>query len=298
MSEDLVFLSRDIHDVDGHRIAPAGAMVGKSLLDAIAGGGASETWVALSDTDIPAELDNVFQEEDLPPFFGNEFEKRLSRLVSRIECPDPARRELDLLRNDLPILFHHSLATTCISLRLCLEVTAKAEDLIKIGRANLFKDIGMTRIPREITRNRDYLTRREYTEIARHPALGLLLNTYYFGEGLEGMVALRHHMRNGAGYPTWAGLKPSKLVDIIETVDIFYALISPRPFRPDPYDVRGAFDQMTQMVQSGELSEEALKLLVSCYRSDKPLMQQVSLSDEQLGFIPETNFYGMGPRES
>lgn len=293
MSEDLTILTHPVHDIDGREIAPAGAVVGRSLLSAVAAGGAGGGEIELGDTDVPEDLALFAGEAELMPLFGSEITQRIQGLAGRIRMPDPVWRELQAMREQLPVFYHHSLATTAIVMRLTLEVTVKTDELVRIGRATLLKDLGMTRIPRELTRNRDYLSRQEFFQISKHPILGLLLNTWYFGEGLEGMVALRHHMRNGAGYPRWGQLRPSRLMDIIEAVDVFYALISPRPFRPEPYDVRGALDELTGMVERGEIGADALKLLISGFREDKPNLREVEPSGERQGFVPESNFYGI-----
>jgi hypothetical protein len=53
---------------------------------------------------------------------------------------------------------------------------------------------------------------------------------------------------------------------------------------------------MTAMIHKGELSEEAVKLMVACLRADRPQLRQVDLSAERLGFAPGDNFYGTGPQ--
>lgn len=296
MAEDLAILSQAVADIDGREIAPGGAMVGKSLLAAVAnkGGGASQQSAA--DAGLLEDASKVYLDTDLAPLFEGDMRKRLLAVIAKIVLPEPVARELNAMRQTQPILYNHSVATMMITTRLAMEIVVKAEDLARIGRATLLKDIGMTRVAQPLKQNRDYLNRQEFHQIRKHPVLGLLINTYYLGEGIEGMVALRHHMRNGAGYPQWAGLKPSRLIDIVEAVDIFYALISPRSFRPQPFDVRGALDEMTTMTNKGELNTEAVRLLVSCFRADRPDLSQINLSNERLGFVPESNFYGTGPQ--
>lgn len=295
MSEDLTTLTSPIVDIDDREVAPTGVTVGRGFLAAIAGKGRGPgSEAALAETDIPADLTTFAAEPEIEGLFDGELAMRIRGLAQRITMPEAVLREIEAMRATMPIFYHHSLATTAITLRVCLEVTVKVDELVRIGRAVLLKDLGMTRIPAALTRNRDFLTKQEFYQISKHPILGLVLNTWYFGEGLEGMIALRHHMRNGHGYPRWPGLRPSKLVDIIEAVDVFYALISPRPFRPEPFDVRGAIDELTQMVSRGEIGEEAIRLLVAGFRTDKPMAAQVRLATDRQGFVPQSNFYGRG----
>jgi len=292
--QDLATLTEEIRSIDQQTVAPSGVTIGKSLLASIADkGGSGQSTTRLADTEIAGDLGWVFEEEDLAPFWEGELLQRVRRLCGEIELTDPLMRELLMLRANNPVQYHHSLATTAITLRVVMEILVKAKDLARVGRANLLKDIGITRLPANLWRNRDHLTRQEFHQICKHPIVGLVLCTYYLGEGIEGMVALRHHMRNGNGYPKWRNLKPSRLIDIIECIDVFYALISPRPFRPEPFDVRGALDEITQLTERDHLAEHALKLLIAVYRSDKPEIRKVALSDERKGFVPEDNFYGL-----
>jgi HD-GYP domain-containing protein (c-di-GMP phosphodiesterase class II) len=293
-AEDVFFLKNPILEQGGGEITPGGVMVGPELLKAIAGKGKKGMDLPLINSPIAGDFEPVFSEEDLKPFFDLTMRSRVLGVLEKLFLPEALLNELIYLRSELPFLYHHSLATTILFLRLLLEIVFKVEDLVRAGRAVLLKDIGMSRIPPDLHRNRDHLTLGEFVEIQRHTLIGLVIHTYYLGESLEGMVALRHHMRNGYGYPPWKGLKPSRLMDLVEVVDIFYALISPRPFRPIPYDVRGAVDELTEMAKRGEVGEESLKLLVACLRHDRPEAFQLTLSEKRLGFVPKENFYGVG----
>lgn len=293
-SEDLFFLKTPILDLNGAEIAPQGVMIGPGLLKTIAGKGEKGMDIPLLKSPLAQDFEPIFSEEDIKGFFDLTLKNRVLAILERVSLPDALLKEMIHLRSEFPFLYHHTLATTVIFLRLLLEIVFKMDDLARAARGVLLKDIGMSRIDPKLHRNRDHLTMAEFIEIQRHTLIGLVLHTYYLGEALEGMVALRHHMRNGYGYPPWKGLKPSRLMDLVEIVDIFYALISPRPFRPVPYDVRGAIDELTEMAKRGEVAEEALKLLVACLRHDRPEAYQLTLSEKRLGFVPQDNFYGLG----
>jgi len=295
MTESLFFLLKPLSDLHGNTIVPQGVMISKELLKEVAKKGGGDLEVHLGSTPIFSDFEPILEEEEIAPLIGKDLRDRILPILERVPLPEAVVEEIWNMRLHLPLLYHHSLATTVLFLRTLMEVVFKTQDLIQSVRANLLKDLGMTRIPEELHRNQDHLSMKEYIEIQRHTLLGLLLNTYYFGEGLEGMIALRHHMRNGHGYPPWRGLKPNFLVHLVEVVDIFYALISPRPFRKVPYDVRGALDELTDMAKRGEVGTEALKLFVSLFRKDRPEPGKVVFSEKKLGFIPRENFYGIGP---
>lgn len=298
MPEDLNILTDAVLDIDGHEIAAAGVAIGKATLSSVAekgfGTGARQS---LADAGVLADFEAAFSDPDLENFFDNALQEKVLAVLARLTFPEPVFRELEAMRQKSPILYAHSVATTVLTVRVVMEIVIKTEDLVRIAAGVLLKDIGMTRVPRPVTKNKDFLSKQQFHHIRKHPVIGLLINTYYLGEGIEGMVALRHHMRNGAGYPKWGGLKPSKLIDLIEVVDIYYALISPRPFRPVPFDSRGAIDELTQMAKKAEISEDALRIFVMCLRSGHPNPESIDLSSERLGFVPESNFYGTGPEE-
>lgn len=295
-AEDVFFLKNPIQELGGGEIAPGGVMVGPDLLKALSNKGKKGMELPLVNSPIAGDFEPIFTEEDLKPFFDLTLKNRVLGVIEKLLLPEALLNELLYLRTELPFLYHHTLASTILFLRLLLEIVFKMEDLTRAARGVLLKDIGMSRIHPELHRNRDHLSLAEFVEIQRHTLIGLLIHTYYLGESLEGMVALRHHMRNGYGYPPWKGLKPSRLMDLVEVVDIFYALISPRPFRPIPYDVRGAIDELTSMAKRGEVGEEPLKLLVACLRHNRPEAFQLTLSEKRLGFVPKENFYGVEER--
>ena len=299
MSDDLNILTDAVVDIDGKEIAPAGAAVGKALLSAVAergyGAGARQS---VADAGLLADFAAAFDDPDLEQFFDPSLRERILSVIERLHLPEPVFRELDSMRLKSPILYAHSVATTVLAVRVVMEIVMKVDDLIKIAGGVLLKDIGMSRLTRQVGKNTDYLSKQEFHRIRKHPVVGLLLTTYYLGESIEGMIALRHHMRNGAGYPKWGGLKPSRLIDLIEVVDVFYAMISPRPFRPVPFNARGAVDELTQMTRDNQISEGAIKIFVMCMRQGALSSDAVDLTGERLGFVPESNFYGTGPEAS
>ena len=294
MAEELNILTDAVSDIDDRTIAPAGAAVGRAMLKTVGERGlGTSPRMTVSEAGILPDFEAAVNDPGLALFFDNDLCERTVTTAARIAFSEPLFRELEALRRRDPLLYAHSVATAALTIRVTMEIVMKADDLARIGGATLVKDLGMTRIPRPQT-GKQYLSKQQFHQIRKHPVIGLVLLTHYLGEGIEGMVALRHHMRNGSGYPRWGGLKPSKLIDLIEAVDVFYALISPRSFRPEPFDARGAIDELTQMAEQGQISRDSVRLLVMCLRQDRPDLGQVDLSSERQGFVPRENFYGTG----
>jgi HD-GYP domain-containing protein (c-di-GMP phosphodiesterase class II) len=82
-------------------------------------------------------------------------------------------------------------------------------------------------------------------------------------------------------------------VDIIMVSDIYDALISQRPYRPESYDNRSALEEITAQASSGKISTDAVQALVALNRTAKPHYTECTLSDERRGSEPAHNVYGV-----
>jgi HD-GYP domain-containing protein (c-di-GMP phosphodiesterase class II) len=106
-------------------------------------------------------------------------------------------------------------------------------------------------------------------------------------------VAKEHHeRRDGSGYPLGISLR-DRMVEIIAACDVYDALLSPRPYRPIPYDNRTALEEIIEMAQGGKLSWDVVKTLVSHSRKDRPHFRECRVSTEKRGIPPPDNLYGV-----
>lgn len=138
----------------------------------------------------------------------------------------------------------------------------------RLGVAALLHDIGMARIPTDLS-NKEMLTIADRLTVETHTVLGARLLLESGGRGLElaAAVAYEHHLRpDQSGYPTrrfrptphWA----SRLVSAAST---YAALRSPRVFRP-----RWAADRALAYLVDGAgtvLDAEASNMLATVVRS-------------------------------
>jgi response regulator RpfG family c-di-GMP phosphodiesterase len=83
------------------------------------------------------------------------------------------------------------------------------------------------------------------------------------------------------------------MVEIIAACDVYDALLSPRPYRPIPYDNRTALEEIIEMAQGGKLSWDVVKTLVSHSRKDRPHFRECRVSTEKRGIPPPDNLYGV-----
>ncbi len=83
------------------------------------------------------------------------------------------------------------------------------------------------------------------------------------------------------------------MVEIISVCDVYDALLSPRPYRPTPFDNRTALEEITEMAKKGKFSLEVVQTLVSQNRKDKPHFRDCEISSERRGIPPPDSIYGV-----
>ncbi len=288
MGSEGYILTEDIRDIDGNPVLPAGSVVNKTVLKKVEQSRPAFAGVELKTRVLYEDFESLVEEASYKATLPtNDVRNKVLRYLGRITLPEQLFREIEQMRDQSLIVYHHTLATTFLATRLVLEYIFFADDVIKVASAALTRDVGMTRLPAELLKNTDHLSKQEYHRIKRHPIVSMVLLTHYLGDGLNSLVGLRHHDGRKRGG------NPSKLMDLMTMVDIFNALISPRTFRTRAFDVRGALDVLTEMVKKGEMNEDLVKLLVATYRKGNERARQIVLSGEKLGYAPTENFYGV-----
>lgn len=288
MAKEGLILTEDIFDFDRKLVLPTGSVVTKAVLKKVEEDRPTFKSVELKTRDIYDDFAALMEEPSYKATLPNDDVKaKVLRYLGRITLPEQLLHEIEEMRSLSVILYHHTLATTFLATRLVLEYIFFADDIIKVASAALTRDVGMTRLPPELLKNTDHLSKVEFFRIKRHPVTSMVLLTHYMGDGLNSLVGFRHHDgRNRTG-------SPSKLIDLITMVDIFNALVSPRAFRTRCYDVRGALDLLSDMIKKGEMNEDLVKLLVATYRKGNQQAREIVLSQEKLGFKPPENYYGV-----
>lgn len=138
-------------------------------------------------------------------------------------------------------LYPHSLNTTILAVHLGAALGYTRTQLEALAIATLLHDMGMVRIPRSIIDKKGKLSALEYMEIKKHPALGVeILEKNLNLSRLSIYVAYQHHERwLGNGYPSGRAMEEiHEFARIVGLVDVYAALISPRPWREayTPYE--------------------------------------------------------------
>ncbi|MBD3392136.1 MAG: HD domain-containing protein [Chitinivibrionales bacterium] len=207
-----------------------------------------------------------------------------------IEDPDIV---LSLTRLKSPgedYLFGHMLNTCAISISIAASAGYNREQVLTIGIGALLHDLGMPLVPREIREKTTRLTAREFSEIQKHPVMGILVleKIRHLPDAVRYMLYQSHERENGSGYPQ---RRSSRLIHryakIIQIADVFEALASPRRHRA-AYTPFESMEMLIRMTQRGLLSHHFAKAFLA-YASLFPVGSIVELSDHRLGRVIRGN---------
>jgi hypothetical protein len=138
--------------------------------------------------------------------------------------------------------FIHLLNVSILSMYFSTRLGFPREDVLDIGIAALFHDIGKLYISRKIIKKTDKLSEDEFRNIRSHSLLGsrlLLRHTDALGF-LPVIVAFEHHMRQDAkSYPKLSFSYPPHIASVIISIcDVYDALTQRRSYKVDyPPDV-------------------------------------------------------------
>ncbi|WP_411676948.1 HD-GYP domain-containing protein [Caproicibacter sp.] len=184
--------------------------------------------------------------------------------------------------------YYHSVNVGVLAIVMGTALNMNSTSLFKLGLGALLHDIGKVFIDKEIIDKRSSLTRDEYEEVKKHPALGY---EYLVNSNLDlpvsGLIGiLQHHERNdGSGYPSGlAGKEISQFSRIISIADVFDAMTSDRPYRPAmmPSEVMEFL-----MGGAGTLFDPELVSLFTRKVAAYPLGTCVQLSDGRTAIVVE-----------
>jgi putative two-component system response regulator len=121
-----------------------------------------------------------------------------------------------------------------ISVSLGTEMGLEASELLALYRGGYLHDVGKVGIPDSILFKAGPLTAEEWVTMRSHPARGEEICRPL--KSLEPVLPIirHHHERlDGSGYPD--GLRGDQiplLARVLQTADIYDALVSPRPYKP------------------------------------------------------------------
>ena len=133
--------------------------------------------------------------------------------------------------------FAHLLNVALLSMSFASKLGFSKDDVLDLGIAALYHDVGKLRISLKIIQKKTRLDEREFTKMRDHPVLGArILDGYKDSLGiLPVVVAFEHHLRHDLkGYPKVAyPRKPHLAAMMISICDVYDALALKRCYKKD-----------------------------------------------------------------
>ncbi len=288
-------LTRDLVAAEGSVVASRGDVVDLVLLrDVAAGAPKSLSHVALHQTRLAVEVLAALDSPALEHICGDATTKgRLADALSEVRFPLPVWMELEALRREDELRCQHAIWSALVAARMFGAALGEAPGLLRLVGGALVHDIGMRHSAARLRWKREHLTRSEAVALEDHPMLGALLLARWLGDVPAVHFALLHHTRAGQGYPKIPGAQPLRGLDVVTVASAFAAMIAPRPFRPTPFNARGAADQLIEEARLGHFDARAVRLLVHCLRGGRDPIAELEMGNRASGFKPPDNHYGL-----
>jgi len=143
---------------------------------------------------------------------------------------------IEIKKKDL-LTYVHLMNVSILAMHLTAKLGYSKDNVLDVGVAALFHDVGKMYISSKILRKKSKLTEREFSKIKDHAILGArILNEYSDAMGiLPATVAFEHHLRYDlTGYPKVTYLKkPSIASYIVSICDVYDALAQRRTYKKD-----------------------------------------------------------------
>ncbi len=176
-----------------------------------------------------------------------------------------------------------------LATKLGMGLGYQREALIGLALAGLLHDVGMLQLPGTILDNPDKLSEEDRARIKQHPEMGFQMLSKLGSQyaWLAQMAWQEHERRNGQGYPR--GLKGDHIHEyarIIGIVDIFDALMSPRPYRKRLLPHEAVRELLVS--EKASFPDQIIKALVQQFTLF-PLGTRVKLNTGELGVVSKLN---------
>jgi HD-GYP domain-containing protein (c-di-GMP phosphodiesterase class II) len=288
-------LTKDLFAADGRLVASRGEAVDLQFLKDVAARSPMNLYERpLHETPVACSVLEALESPALAHVTGREEWRALvADTITQVRFPDPIWSELEVLRREDGPRYQHAVWTAVIVARLFRVALGNAPGIAKLVAGALVHDIGMRHAATRLRFKRDHLTRSEALALEDHPIFGALLLASVLGDAPAVHLALLHHTRAGFGYPRVQGTLPLRGLDLVAVASAFAALLAPRSYREQAFNVRGAVDQLLDEAQSGHFDARAVHLLVHCLRGNKGSAARMQLPRRNTGFRPPANYHGV-----
>jgi len=186
--------------------------------------------------------------------------------------------------------FVHIFNVSILAMYFSSKLGFSKDEVLEIGIAALFHDIGKMYISRRIIQKTDRLTDDEFDRIKGHSVLGArMLLQYVDSLGmLPVVVAFEHHLRaDGKGYPRLAvPHKPHIVSSIVSICDVYDALFERRSYK-NSYPANIIYTLMTR--EREKYYEPELLDIFFQIVGVWPIGTVVALSDRRIAVVRDEN---------
>ena len=194
-----------------------------------------------------------------------------------------------LKRHDIGT-FVHLLNTAVLSMYFSFRLGFNKDDVLSIGMAALFHDIGKIYVSGQLIKSPDKLSDEEFEMMKSHTELGsdiLLRHTRQLGV-LPAIVAFEHHLRYDLrGYPKlYFAARPHIASLIVSLCDVYDALNARRSYKKS-YPPEFIYSLMLK--EKGKMFEPELLEKLFMIMGVWPVGTIVSLTDKSVAIVREEN---------
>jgi len=196
---------------------------------------------------------------------------------------------IEIKRKDL-LTFVHLLNVSILAMHLSSKLGLMKDDVLDVGVAALFHDIGKIYISSKILRKKSSLTEREFAKIKDHTILGSrILCEYRNSMGyLPAVVAFEHHLRYDlSGYPKLTHSKKPYIASFIVSIcDVYDALAQRRTYKKDspPNEIYETMIKEKEKLFHPQILDRFFEVI-----GVWPVGTIISLSDQSIAVVRENN---------
>ena len=165
----------------------------------------------------------------------------------------------------------------------------RREDLVRLAHAGLLHDVGMFMLPESLLTSQRKLSAQDRARIVQHPEFGYKILTELGAQhSWLAQVAWQEHERwGGQGYPRGlSGPQIHEYARVIGIVDIFDALVSPRPYKRRLLPHEAVRELL--IAEKASFPSQIIKALVQQF-SMFPLGTTVRLNSGEVGTVIHLN---------
>jgi len=198
--------------------------------------------------------------------------------------------DLTLVKSKDITTYIHLLNVAVLSMYISSKVGFSKDEVLDLGIAALFHDIGKLSISRALLQKKGKLEAREFSRMEHHTDLGAKILLKYLDSlgTLPAVVAFEHHLRYDLkGYPKLPfSQKPHPASLLISQCDVYDALAQKRPYKRSYPPL-----MIYEIMMKGEGKSFDPKLLDEFFRiiGIWPVKTIVTLSDGRIAVVREQN---------